>query len=81
MARNWPLGIGSYPRERRAPAPPGGDVVNIGRPKRIIEIAPAELPLPDHEMPLFEPGPAPAEPVPADPIHPPSEPAEPPAAP
>jgi hypothetical protein len=58
--------------------------VNIGRPKRIIEIAPTELPLPDPSVPVFEPGTAPAEPMPAEPVEPthaPAEPAEPPAAP
>ncbi len=68
--------------------------MNIGRPKRIIEIVPTELPLPDPAVPLIEPAPeqAPAEPVPADPVpteppavpaepREPAEPAEPPAAP
>jgi hypothetical protein len=55
--------------------------VNIGRPKRIIEIAPTELPLPDPSMPEFEPGPAPAEPMPLEPAEPIHEPSEPPAAP
>ena len=50
--------------------------MNIGRPKRIIEIAPAELPLPD-AVPVFEPDTAPAE----EPLPVPAEPAEPPAAP
>jgi hypothetical protein len=54
--------------------------VNIGRPKRIIEIAPEELPLPDPSVPVFEPGTAPPEPT-QEPTHAPSEPAEPPAAP
>jgi len=39
--------------------------VDIGRPKRIIEIEPAELPLPTTE-PMPEPAPAP-EPMPAEP--------------
>lgn len=40
--------------------------MNIGRPKRIIEIEPATMPLPDPAIPLPEPGPAPAEPMPAE---------------
>jgi hypothetical protein len=41
-------------------------VVNIGRPKRIIEIEPATMPLPEPAMPMPEPGHAPAEPMPAE---------------
>jgi len=44
--------------------------VNIGRPKRIIEVEPVTLPLPDPSIPMPEPGRAPAEPVPA-PVEPP----------
>jgi hypothetical protein len=81
VARNGAAGVGSTDRKAARARTPGGDVVNIGRPKRIIEIEPAELPLPDPAMPVFEPGPAPAEPLPLEPTHAPSEPAEPPAAP
>jgi hypothetical protein len=54
--------------------------VNIGRPKRIIEIAPTELPLPDPAVPLVDPAPAepvPAEPMPAEPTAVPADPGEP----
>ena len=44
--------------------------MNIGRPKRIIEVEPVSLPLPDPSIPMPEPGRAPAEPVPA-PVEPP----------
>ncbi|HTG47993.1 MAG TPA: hypothetical protein VK646_10100 [Actinomycetota bacterium] len=44
--------------------------MNIGRPKRIIEVEPVTLPLPDPSIPMPEPGRAPAEPVPA-PVEPP----------
>ena len=81
MARKGPPGVGSWTRTSARARTPGGDVVNIGRPKRIIEIAPAELPLPDPSMPELEPGPAPSEPMPIEPAHAPSEPAEPPATP
>jgi hypothetical protein len=37
--------------------------MNIGQPKRIIEIEPASIPLPDTGPPLAEPAPVP-EPVP-----------------
>lgn len=40
--------------------------MNIGRPKRVIEVEPASLPLPE-VVPAPEPAPAPVEPVPADP--------------
>lgn len=40
--------------------------MNIGRPKRIIEIEPATMPLPEPSIPMPEPGPAPAEPMPAE---------------
>src|SRR5439155_14861929 len=50
----------------------GGLAVNIGRPKRIIEIEPATIPLPDPQMPMPEPGPAPVEPMPLEvPVEPP----------
>jgi len=45
---------------------PGRFAVNIGRPKRIIEIEPATVPLPEPMMPMPEPGPAPAEPMPIE---------------
>jgi hypothetical protein len=38
--------------------------VNIGRPKRIIEVEPASLPLPDPAFPMPEPEPAQPEQVP-----------------
>jgi len=44
--------------------------VNIGRPKRIIEVEPISLPLPDPSVPMPEPGKAPAEPMPV-PVEPP----------
>jgi len=44
----------------------GGLAVNIGRPKRIIEIEPATIPLPEPQMPMPEPGPAPVEPMPLE---------------
>lgn len=44
--------------------------MNIGRPKRIIEIEPATLPLPDPAMPMPDPVGAPPEQIPA-PIAPP----------
>ena len=79
MARDEPLGVRSSSAvRRRAPILPEVDVVNIGRPKRIIEIAPEELPLPDPAVPMPEPGPAPVEPspaaVPGDPVEPPRTP-------
>ncbi len=50
----------------------GGLAVNIGRPKRIIEIEPATVPLPEPQMPMPEPGPAPVEPMPLElPVEPP----------
>jgi hypothetical protein len=39
--------------------------VNIGRPKRIIEVEPASLPLPEPGFPMPEPAPAQPEQVPA----------------
>jgi hypothetical protein len=48
----------------------GRYAVNIGRPKRIIEVEPISLPLPDPSIPMPEPGQAPAEPIPA-PVEPP----------
>ena len=46
--------------------------VNIGRPKRIMEIEPATVPLPEPAMPMPEPGPAPVEPMPVElPVEPP----------
>jgi hypothetical protein len=39
--------------------------VNIGRPKRIIEVEPASLPLPEPAFPMPEPAPAQPEQVPA----------------
>ena len=44
--------------------------MNIGRPKRIIEVEPISLPLPDPAVPTPEPGPAPVEPAPV-PVEPP----------
>jgi len=44
--------------------------VNIGRPKRIIEVEPISLPLPDPSVPMPEPGKAPVEPMPV-PVEPP----------
>lgn len=44
--------------------------MNIGRPKRIIEVEPISLPLPDPSVPMPEPGKAPAEPMPV-PVEPP----------
>jgi len=50
----------------------GGLAVNIGRPKRIIEIEPVTVPLPEPQMPMPEPGPAPVEPMPVElPVEPP----------
>lgn len=44
--------------------------MNIGRPKRIIEVEPVSLPLPEPlPMPAPETAPTP-DPVPADPISP-----------
>jgi len=51
---------------RDVDTPQGRIVVNIGRPKRIIEIEPATMPLPEPAMPMPEPGPAPAEPMPVE---------------
>jgi hypothetical protein len=48
----------------------GRCAVNIGRPKRIIEVEPISLPLPDPAVPTPEPGPAPVEPAPV-PVEPP----------
>ena len=45
--------------------------MDIGRPKRIIEIEPASLPLPDL-VPAVEPGPA-TVPAPVEPEREPSE--------
>jgi hypothetical protein len=45
------------------------NLVNIGQPRRIIEIVPEELPLPDPTVPMPEPGHAPVEPVP-EPLRP-----------
>jgi hypothetical protein len=46
--------------------------VNIGRPRRIIEIEPTTVPLPEPAMPMPEPGPAPVEPMPIEqPVEPP----------
>ncbi len=63
------------PREGGASVPrrmQGGLAVNIGRPKRIIEIEPATVPLPEPQMPMPEPGPAPVEPMPFElPVEPP----------
>ena len=39
--------------------------MNIGQPKRIIEVEPVSLPLPEPVPPQFEPAPA-GEPVPAE---------------
>ncbi len=39
--------------------------MNIGRPKRIIEVEPASLPLPDPHFPMPEPAPSQPEQVPA----------------
>ncbi len=44
--------------------------MNIGRPKRIIEVEPISLPLPEPSVPMPEPGKAPAEPMPV-PVEPP----------
>lgn len=44
--------------------------MNIGRPKRIIEVEPISLPLPDPSVPMPEPGKAPVEPMPV-PVEPP----------
>jgi hypothetical protein len=44
--------------------------VNIGRPKRIIEVEPASLPLPDPAFPMPEPTPSQPEQVPAPTEHP-----------
>ena len=50
----------------------GGLAVNIGRPKRIIEIEPATVPLPEPQMPMPEPGSEPVEPMPLElPVEPP----------
>jgi hypothetical protein len=48
----------------------GRFAVNIGRPKRIIEVEPISLPLPEPSVPMPEPGKAPAEPMPV-PVEPP----------
>lgn len=41
--------------------------MDIGQPKRIIEVEPTSLPLPDPAYPMPAPAePAPAEPAPAD---------------
>jgi hypothetical protein len=44
--------------------------MNIGRPQRIIEVQPQDLPLPDPVAPGLEPGPAIPEIVP-EPVEPP----------
>jgi len=44
--------------------------VNIGRPKRIIEVEPASLPLPEPLMPMPEPAPSIPETAPAEPAAP-----------
>ncbi len=44
--------------------------MNIGRPKRIIEVEPISLPLPEPSVPMPEPSKAPAEPMPV-PVEPP----------
>jgi hypothetical protein len=41
--------------------------MDIGQPKRIIEIAPATIPVPGELAPELEPERAPAEPVPSVP--------------
>lgn len=46
------------------PTGPRGDVVDIGQPRRIIEVEPISLPLPDPAYPM--PAPEPAEPSPAE---------------
>jgi hypothetical protein len=81
-ARRVAKGVGSEDRiRRRGSRPPGVSairtevrIVNIGRPKRIIEIEPETLPVPE-----FLPDPQPEgmpEPQPVEPAH--SQPAEPP---
>jgi hypothetical protein len=52
--------------------------MNIGEPKRTIEIEPVVVPVPEH-LPVEEPAPAePSEPAPAEPSEPaPAEPSEP----
>ena len=58
----------------RAPSPEKGGVMNIGEPKRVIEIEPVTVPVPE-TIPVPEPSPEPEpslepvpepEPVPAD---------------
>jgi hypothetical protein len=44
--------------------------VNIGRPKRIIEVEPASLPLPEPAFPMPEPAPSQPEQIPAPTEHP-----------
>ncbi len=55
----------------RAVTPPEVEPVNIGRPKRIIEVEPATLPLPEPAFPIEEPAPGVPEPVPG-PVHEPT---------
>lgn len=47
--------------------------MDIGRPKRVIEIEPVSIPVPEHvpiPEPVHEPDAVPAEPVPVEPGHP-----------
>ena len=66
VARSGVVGYPEAEWERPAPGASGRFAVNIGRPKRIIEIEPATVPLPEPLMPMPEPGPAPAEPMPVE---------------
>jgi hypothetical protein len=66
-----------YPREEGGGSPAVRDEevrpMDIGRPKRVIEIEPVSIPVPEHvpiPEPVNEPEAEPAEPVPAEPGHP-----------
>lgn len=70
MARARPTAVGSrQPGSTSGTLSPEVNLVNIGQPRRIIEIVPEELPLPDPTVPMPEPGHAPVEPVP-EPLRP-----------